>query len=201
MYILYDVENNVGIRTTSLESVQKVKEINPLIKEVMSLSGWQISAANLFGNTMGMNSQVYTKFFKEQRKSKNIKDKVIRYFAGCKCWYMISGNKHLCIVKEFDAKTGLFTLLDTGTRFVHINVNSEHVFKTSDKFGSNEKNWYPGQSLFHFETGKIGAFESIVILDIDFDSGKIKYVSEDGKIGEDDFNNFNYKNIRYESEL
>ena len=33
MYVLYDVENKIGIRTTSLESIQKVKETNPLIKE------------------------------------------------------------------------------------------------------------------------------------------------------------------------
>lgn len=64
MYILYDVENKIGIRTTSLESVQKIKEINPLIKEVMYLTGRNIGAID-WDKVMDMSSQFYIKWFKE----------------------------------------------------------------------------------------------------------------------------------------
>ena len=71
MYILYDTENKIGIRTTSLESVQKIKEINPLIKEVMYLTGRNIGAMN-WDKVIDMSSQVYIKWFKENNNPKKI---------------------------------------------------------------------------------------------------------------------------------
>lgn len=69
MYILYDVENKIGIRTTSFNSVQKVKETNSLVKEVMYLTGRNIGAIN-WDTVMDMSSQEYIKWFKENNNLK-----------------------------------------------------------------------------------------------------------------------------------
>lgn len=104
MYILYDVENNVGIRTTNLESVQKVKEINPLIKEVMYLTGRNIGAID-WDKVMDMSSQFYIKWFKEKFLKTDNKIHSVKPKDIPDAKYLIGNNpktQHITTIKLMD---------------------------------------------------------------------------------------------------
>ena len=63
-FILFDIENNIGIRVGNINGVDKLKVLNPKLKDVMQISAWQPSYSKM-GDTPAMNSQEYTKWFKE----------------------------------------------------------------------------------------------------------------------------------------
>lgn len=193
-FILYDVENDIGIRCTSDKACQTLKTINPKIRVVMHVSGKNISCSKL-GDTKDMNSQEYIKWFNENSVKNKFKN--TDYVDGCNCWYIKNGKKQQYIFKGVDHESGKFILAN---RFIDNQVeyvNPEFVFRTSDKFESREMNWYPGQALFHFASGAKISNENVILHDIDFDDNTISYSNiNDEAVYEDNFKNFSLRNMR-----
>lgn len=64
-FILYDAENDISIRATKKDVVEKVMEVNPKLKPIMSISGWQCSANN-FNGSNSMTAVSYLTWAKKQ---------------------------------------------------------------------------------------------------------------------------------------
>lgn len=72
-FILYDVENDIGVRVTNKSGVDKLKVVNPKLKDVMQIAAWQPSCMKM-GDTPAMNSQEYTKWFNENIRDQDGRD-------------------------------------------------------------------------------------------------------------------------------
>lgn len=168
-FIFYDVKNNIAVRASNKDAADKVKELNPNIKPIIEISGWQCSI-NKFDDTNSMNSVQYTKWFKDLNNEHGFQHM-------SKAWITVNGKKEVCTVLDnsFPNKhqVSLFSGRGKDKDYTRYDVDVKQLWHTDP---TGERNWYPGQRVFWKGTSvyifDVNEFDPLVFEVIDMETNE-----------------------------
>lgn len=145
-FILYDVENDISIRATKKDIVEKVMEVNPKLKPIMSVSGWQCSTNN-FNGSNSMTAVSYLAWVKKNllEESKKQVYGVPSICIGQKVWYNEIDTRWVGTIIGIDCS--IITLKENLSNKI-IKVHLEEVYHTDP---TGKFNLYPGQKVYYKE--------------------------------------------------